>query len=83
VVTSATPWRGGIDTRRACAVTQGMECSDLGRLNCAPAKIVTRQRWEMQADAHLALMRDSEVRADQSFNRRSVVSGQFKFRAIS
>ena len=24
----------------------------------------------------------SEVRADQSFNRRSVVSGQFKFRAV-
>jgi hypothetical protein len=54
VVTSATPWRGGIDTRRACAV-----------------------------NAHQALMRDLEVRADQSFNRRSVVSGQFKFCAIS
>ena len=34
------------------------------------------------ASGRLALIRGLQVRSDQSFNRRSVVSGQFKFRAI-
>jgi hypothetical protein len=56
--------------------------SDPGPLNCASAKTVTRSRWEMGSHAHLALINVLEVRADQSFDRRSVVSRQFQFRAV-